>query len=80
VTITGPAGVCLDLVMDAELRLVRLFAIDDARLRELLIVTSVAAGQVEAENYKAARRARTEATSTAPTCAINEEGRHECCE
>jgi len=47
VTIMGPDGLALAMTMDAELRVVRAFAIDDDRLREMLIVSSVVAGQVE---------------------------------
>lgn len=47
VCITEGERVTLDLTMDAELRVVRAFAIDDERLREMLIVSSVVAGHVE---------------------------------
>ena len=47
VRITEGGRVTLDLTMDAELRVVRAFAIDDDRLREMLIVSSVVAGTVE---------------------------------
>jgi hypothetical protein len=47
VRITEGGRVTLDLTMDAELRVVRAFAIDDDRLREMMIVSSVVAGQVE---------------------------------
>lgn len=47
VRITEGGRVTLDLTMDAELRVVRAFAIDDERLREMLIVSSVVAGHVE---------------------------------
>jgi hypothetical protein len=47
VTIMGPDGLALAMTMDARLRLVRSLVIEDARLREMLIVSSVVAGQVE---------------------------------
>ena len=47
VTIMGPDGLALAMTMDARLRLVRSLVIEDARLREMLIVSRVVAGQVE---------------------------------
>jgi hypothetical protein len=47
VTIMGPDGLALAMTMDARLRLVRSLVIEDSRLQEMLIVSSVVAGQVE---------------------------------
>jgi hypothetical protein len=47
VTIMGPDGLALAMTRDAEMRLVRSLVIEDSRLREMLIVSSVVAGQVE---------------------------------
>lgn len=54
--IKGPGGVILDAEIDASLRHVRRLAIDDARLKPLLIVTSVMAGMIEGELIKAHER------------------------
>lgn len=55
VRITEGGCVTLDLTMDAELRVVRAFAIDEDRLREMLIVSSVVAGHVEGVCMRMAR-------------------------
>ena len=47
VTITGPRGVALVMVMDATLRRVVSLAIDDEVAQPMLVVSSVLAGQVE---------------------------------
>ncbi|MCG3206291.1 MAG: hypothetical protein KCHDKBKB_03025 [Elusimicrobia bacterium] len=82
ITIQGRDGVVLDAVIDETLRFVRRLAVDDERLKELLVITSVCAGVVEGELMKL--QAKTDAAQRvpthAPTCAVNEEGRHECCE
>lgn len=49
VIIRGPHGVILDAEIDASLRHVRRLSLDDEALKELLIVTSVIGGTVEAE-------------------------------
>jgi hypothetical protein len=47
VTITGPQGLALVMTMDAGLRCVQSLAMDDAVGHEMLVVSSVLAGQVE---------------------------------
>lgn len=53
VVITGPDGVAMAAIIDIEKRdsLVSL-ALDDGRLQELLVVTSICAGTVEGELLK----------------------------
>jgi hypothetical protein len=64
IIIQGPDGIILDAEIDASLRKVRRLSLDDAALRALLILTSVAGGAVEAEivmqrqNAEAGRSAR----------------------
>lgn len=53
ITIRGESGVILDAVIDEPMRVVLSLALDDARLKELLVLMSVCAGFVEAECVKA---------------------------
>lgn len=52
IIVRGPHGVIMDAEIDVTLRFVRRLAIDDAKLKELLVLTSVCGGTVEAELMK----------------------------
>lgn len=56
VVITGPQGVVLDAAVGLSGRTLARLALDDEALKELLIVTSVCAGTVEAEIHAQHRR------------------------
>ena len=56
VTIHGPQGVVLDAEMGLSGRQFTRLALDDAALKELLVVTSVCAGAVEGELHAQQRR------------------------
>ena len=55
--VTGPAGVVMSLAVDLASRTTVEGTIDDERLQELLVVTSVASGVVEGELHHAQRMA-----------------------
>jgi hypothetical protein len=55
--VTGPAGVVMSLAVDLASRTTVDGTIDDERLQELLVVTSVASGVVEGELHHAQRMA-----------------------
>lgn len=52
IMIRGRDGVILDAEIDESLRLVRRLALDEEKLKELLVLTSVCGGIVEAEILK----------------------------
>lgn len=53
ITIRGRDGIIFDAEIDETLRLVRRLALDDSKLKELLVLTSVCGGSVEGELMKA---------------------------
>lgn len=60
IIIRGPEGVILDAEIESTLRSVRRLALDDDKLKELLVLTSVCGGVVEAECELARRKIQQE--------------------
>lgn len=58
ITIRGRDGIIFDAEIDETLRLVRRLALDDSKLKELLVLTSVCGGSVEGELMKAHAQVR----------------------
>ena len=67
IVITGPKGLILEGAIDLRAREHTRLALDDAHLSELLIVTSIVGGAVEAELHIAHKAAQEASGKGGPT-------------